>query len=135
MHDVGAAGQLELIIQTGPKAGLAIVETTLLVDRDQHVVIDVARIGILGRPVFGGGHRAEDAPRPGPEKALTRHRRKGSDHGARADLGRVAQFLGVSMPSLQDRISHFPPPSRRHANGSIVWYITYIEHRTPPQRE
>src|SRR5258707_10911844 len=108
MHDVGAAGQLELIIQTGPKAGLAIIETTLLVDRNQHVLVDVARIGILGRPVFGGGHRAEDAPRPWSEKALPRHGREGIDDSARADLCRKAQLLGVPTPGLSDRISHLP---------------------------
>ena len=83
MYDVGAMAQLELVIHTRPKTGLPVVEPPFLVDRDQHIMVEVARIGVLGRPIFAHCHRAEDAPRPRPAETFPRHRREGIDNGTR----------------------------------------------------
>jgi hypothetical protein len=111
MHDMGATVQFELVVHSSPKTGLPIVEPAPLVDPDQHVMIEVARVGILRRPVLADGHRAEDAPRPGFEEALPRHRREGIDDRAGAQLGREPQFFCVAMPGLLDRIWHLAAPA------------------------
>ena len=81
MDDMVATAQFELVIHTCPKAGLPVVEPPLLVDRDQHVMVEVARIGILRSPILSHCHRAEDAPWPGSEKSLPRHCRNRSLRG------------------------------------------------------
>src|SRR5260370_29701571 len=69
-------------------------------------MVEVAGIGVLRRPILGHGHRAEDAPRPGPEEALPRHRREGFDNRARTQLGREPQFFCVALPCLLDQMMH-----------------------------
>src|SRR5207237_8337313 len=63
MDDMVATAQLGLVVHASPKAGLPVVELPLLVDRDQHVVVEWARIGVLRPPILGHRHRAADAPR------------------------------------------------------------------------
>src|SRR5580704_2582894 len=92
----------DLVKKIGPQAGLAVIDPTRLVERDQHVVIDMAWIGILGHPILGQVHRALDQPRPRPDKALTRHRRKGVDHARRTHPGRETQFLRIPPANLLD---------------------------------
>ena len=111
MHDVGPGGQPEPVVEGGPEAGLAVVEPARLVDGDQDVVVEVARVGVGGGPVGRQVRRVEDAPGTGPGEALARHGREGSDHGRRAHARGVAQLLGEPAPRRHDVIvRHRPSP-------------------------
>ena len=51
MQHLLADPDAELIEEIGPQARLAIVDSTSFIERDQHVVIDVARVIILCGPI------------------------------------------------------------------------------------
>src|SRR5215472_1552356 len=110
MDNMGAIAQIETVIHASPEARLPVIEPPFLVDRDQHVVIEMARIGILGRPIFPERHRAENTPWSRSEKALSRHRRKRIDDRARSQPSGKAQFFRVAAPSLFDQIRHCVAP-------------------------
>src|SRR4051794_18217039 len=85
----------ELIEEESPETRLPIIEVACLIERDQHIVIDVVRIGIRCRPILGHVHWAFDSPRARTDELLAWHPRKGSDDCARRHSGRKAQFLGI----------------------------------------
>jgi hypothetical protein len=105
----------ELIEQSGPQARQTVVDAAPFTEGDQHVMVDMARISTLGRPIVVAGSKppagASNSPRSWPDKALARHRRKGLDDGARPDIGREPQFLGIPTPRLLDPINHAYPLS------------------------
>src|SRR5207245_2701200 len=80
MNDVRPGLEVELIIQVGPQARLAVVEPADWVNRDQDVMVEVVRPGIVGGPIFRQAHRTEDAPRSRPHEMLPRHRCEGRYH-------------------------------------------------------
>jgi hypothetical protein len=106
MDDIVATAQFELVVHTGPQTGLPVVEPPLLVDRDEHVMVEVARIGVLRRPILAIAIGLRTRHGPHPKEALPRHRREGIDDSARAQLGREPQFLCVVPPGLLDRVTH-----------------------------
>ena len=84
----------------GPQRWLAGVEPGALVQGDQDVVIEVARIGVGRRPVAVAD--MEDAPRARPHEALARHGGKGVDHALVAETGDEAQLFGKRAPGILD---------------------------------
>ena len=52
MEDLLSGSDAELVQKESPKARLAVIDTPGLVERDQHIVIDVPRIGIIGGPII-----------------------------------------------------------------------------------
>src|SRR5665647_1260349 len=101
-----AGGDAEPLEQKGPEAGLAVVEAELLVERDQDVVVDVGRIGILRGPVVGHVPEALDPPRSVADEPLARHRREGCLHPGGAHAGGEAKFLRIEPAPGFDRIGH-----------------------------
>src|SRR5262249_50602240 len=100
MDDMRPLREAELIVEEGPEARLPIVEMVRLVERDQRVMIDMARIGILRRPILPQAHRAADLPRPPPDEALARHAGKRLDDAARPQPHNDPHPLGKPPPSL-----------------------------------
>ncbi len=82
-----------------PQQRLADIEPALLVEGDQHVVIEPARIGVGRRPVAVG--EVQDAPRPGTGEALARHRGEGVDHALVQKMADDAQLLGEPAAGLR----------------------------------
>src|SRR5215475_12461739 len=80
MHNVLARLQVELVIDEGPQARLAVVQSSRLIDRNQHVMIQVRWVGVLRGPIFGPRHRAEQPPRSGTGEMLARHTGESLDH-------------------------------------------------------
>jgi len=68
MDDMGATGQAETVIHASPEAWLPIVEPPLLIDGNQHVMIQMARIGVLGRPIISEVIGLRRRHGPGPKK-------------------------------------------------------------------
>ncbi len=112
MDDVFAAGQIKLVVQAGPQAGLPVVEPACLVDRDQHVVIEVPRVVVLGGPIRRHAHRTEETPGAGSGEALARHGREGVHHGGRLHPRGVAQLLGKEAPRCLDLVVRHRRPFR-----------------------
>src|SRR5262249_22006082 len=105
VHDMRARRQAEPVVEAGPEAGLPVIKLAPLIDRHQHVVIDVAWIGILGRPIRPEAHRAQKAPWAGTEKMFARHRRKRLYDCGVADRGGEAELFGVALSRHHDRIA------------------------------
>src|SRR5436190_18956809 len=89
-------------------------------------MVDVARIGILRRPVVVAGSKppagASNSPWSLPDKALARHRGKGVDDCARPDIGGEPQFLRVPATGLVDRLGHQILVSDRRGSESFLGY-------------
>src|SRR5260370_26294001 len=82
----------------GPQTGFADVEPAAFVQRHQHVVIELARIGIWRRPVAVA--EVQDAPRPGAGEVLARHASEGLNHALIAEMADYAKILGEPAPRL-----------------------------------
>src|SRR4029077_1089141 len=83
-----------------PQRWLAGVESSALVQRDQDVVVEVARIGVGRRPVAVAD--MEDAPGTRADEALARHGSKRVDHALVAETSDEAQLLGERAPGIFD---------------------------------
>jgi hypothetical protein len=68
-----ARREIELIIEERPQARLSVVQPARLVDGDQHVVVEVARVGILRGPVILQVPWAQQPPRTRSGEVLARH--------------------------------------------------------------
>jgi hypothetical protein len=66
----------------------------------------MARIGVLGRPIFAHVHWAPDPPRSRSDEAFPRHRCESGDDFTRTHSSGEAQFFRVPLSSLLDRICH-----------------------------
>src|SRR4029077_1327983 len=106
MDNMLATSEPELIKQTGPKARLTIVETSLFVDRDQNVMIEMRRIGTFRCPVIRHSDRAQETPRARPGKLLAFDCGESFDHGSRLHPSGMPQFFGKPPPGLFDTIVH-----------------------------
>ena len=76
LHDAVVFLDIEDIVQTRPQTGQPVVELTALVDRHEHVVIQMDWVRILGAPIIMYDFTPY-APRPFTPKALARDGGKG----------------------------------------------------------
>ena len=69
------------------------------IERDQHVMIDCAWIGTVGRPVFCCPHRASDQPRRSTDEVFAWHGCECRNNRWRANSGCEAQLLRIELSS------------------------------------
>ena len=108
MHHVLTRGEIKLVIQERPKARLAVVQPARLVDRDQHVVVEVARIGIFRGPVVPQVPWAQQAPRTRSGEVFARHGREGAHDRWRSHARHMPQLLGEPAPRGGDVVLGHP---------------------------
>ena len=78
----------------------------LLVEGDEHVMIELSRIDIVGRPIFVEAPGAFDPPRTRSDKSLARYGRKGGQQSGRAHACGETEFLRIGAPGRLNRLSH-----------------------------
>ncbi len=49
-----AGSEFEVVVEAGPKAGLPIVKSAPFVDGDEHIMIQMMRVSVVGRPICNG---------------------------------------------------------------------------------
>jgi hypothetical protein len=99
VHRMISPLEVEGIEAERQEAGLPVVETPGRVDRDEHVVIEMSRVRVVGDPVGEAPrwHGREDLPRPGPEESFARNRRERLHDRWRAHVRDGTDFLGVDL--------------------------------------
>src|SRR5436190_19124584 len=104
-----AGSETELVEQCNPQARLAVVDAARCVERDQRVVIDMARIGIRCHPIIAHAYWAFELPGSGSDELLARDRRERIDDSARLNVSRKAQLLSVAAARHLHRYRHSGP--------------------------
>jgi hypothetical protein len=112
MQDGTSGFQVEPVEEIGPEARLAVVEVLLRQQADHNVVVDAARVGVLGRPILVGRRCRADLPGTGAKKTFPRHGREGAHDSLRFHRRGVANLLSIPSShsgqifhsSLQDAI-------------------------------
>lgn len=99
---------VQLIEQSGPQAGLAVVEAAHRIDDDQNIMVEAARIVVVGEVGVVGPDRRQYAPGPGAEEALAGNHRKGIDDGLVAPDRRGRPQL-LREPAARVRQGRVPP--------------------------
>ena len=118
--------QLEGLDERGQKARLTVVQKALLVDGDQHVVIQVSGIGV-GRGPIEAPIGLKDPPWPGAEVALAGDVRERPYHGRRRQMRRGGELLRVTLTGGLD-LTHRASPLVLGRPVDVVQHCLH-EHR------
>src|ERR1700758_2859729 len=117
MDDVLSAREPELIKQAGPKTGLPVIQSLLLVDGDQNVMIEMRRIGSFRRPIIRHPHRAQETPWARAGELLASDCGESLDNGGRLHPSGMPQFFGEPPPGGFHAIIHQLGPSTTNQFG------------------
>ncbi len=117
MHHCLAGPHVQFIEEMGPETGLSVIDALGFIDGDEHVVIDVPRVRILGRPE---ALPPQNPPRTGTDEVLARHRSERGEEGARRHVGDEAQLFRIVESRGFKRLCHRPSNSRQRLTSAIT---------------
>lgn len=132
MHHMVTPAEIKLVIEECPQARLAIVQSARFVDRDQHVVAQVTRVGILCCPVVPQIPGAQQAPWPGSGEMLPRYAGECIDDRRRSYARDMPQFLGE--PAARNGDFVVGHPAQLFALPCIVVAVTIRSTRSATGR-